>query len=378
MKYRSEIDGLRALAVVPIIFYHAGFTAAGGGYVGVDVFFVISGYLITTLIADELDRGEFSPLALLRKARATHPARAFAGDPDLPAVQLVLADGPRSRDLHIQRPCRCYLYVKLLLLEQHRIFPDDADLQPLLHTWSLAVEEQYYIFFPLLMMLIWRRQAVAILVTLLIASLIFAEQSLEVDPRGVFFLLPARAWELLIGALAACYLRKTGQPPFGRAASEALAATGIALIAFAILTYDESTRFPGIGALPPTLGTVMVILFTRNGGLVHRGLSLKPLIWIGLRSYGTYLWHQPVFALFQHRFGSLAFEDYVWLLVLLSFVLSEIGYRIVEHPFRRLLPVRMLSWSVAAATVVALGSALLISAQVGDTARLDPLLSLGA
>lgn len=365
MKYRSDIDGLRALAVVPIILYHAGFTAAGGGYVGVDVFFVISGYLITTLIADELDRGEFSLWRFYeRRARRILPALLLVILTCLPFSWFWLM-APDLKTFTSSVLAVVTFTSNFFFWSNTGYFQTMADLQPLLHTWSLAVEEQYYIFFPLLMMLIWRRQAVAILATLLIASLIFAEQSLEVDPRGVFFLLPARAWELLIGALAACYLRKTGQPPFGRAASEALAATGLALIAFAILTYDESTRFPGIGALPPTLGTVMVILFTRNGGLVHRGLSLKPLIWIGLRSYGTYLWHQPVFALFQHRFGSLAFEDYVWLLVLLSFVLSEIGYRIVEHPFRRLLPVRMLSWSVAAATAVAIGSALLISVQVG-------------
>lgn len=363
MRYRAEIDGLRALAVVPVILYHAGFATLGGGYVGVDVFFVISGYLITTIIADEIDQGRFSLWHFYeRRARRILPALLLVILTCLPFAWFWLM----PRDLETF----AYSIIAVLTFSSNFFFWSNtgyfetmAELQPLLHTWSLAVEEQYYVVFPLLMMLIWRRSVVPILVAMLIASLIFAELALAINPAGVFFLLPSRAWELLAGALVALWLRKTGQPPVHPAVGGALAMTGIALIAFAILAYSETTRFPGLSALPPVIGTAMVILFAREGSLAYRVLTLRPLVRTGLISYGAYLWHQPVFALFQHRFGSSAFADYVWPLIILSFALAYLGYRIVEQPFRRRLSVGTLAWSVASATTLAIGGAAVIYIQ---------------
>jgi peptidoglycan/LPS O-acetylase OafA/YrhL len=372
MKYRAEIDGLRALAIVPVVLYHAGFPAFGGGYVGVDVFFVISGYLITTIIADELAQGRFSLWHFYeRRARRILPALFLVILTSLPFCWLWLM--PRDLETFTKSVLAVVTFTSNFYFRTNTgYFETTAEFQPLLHTWSLAVEEQYYIFFPLFMMLIWRRSVVPILAVLLIASLILAEWMLAIDPTGAFFLLPSRVWELLIGALAALYLRKTGQPPVGRAVGETLAAVGIALIAIAILACDDSTRFPGISALPPTLGTVMVILFARDGGLVYRVLSQKPLVWIGLISYGTYLWHQPVFVLFQHRFGNVAFTDYVWPLVALSFALAYLGYRVVEQPFRRRLSVKALSWSMGSAATVAISVAVLIYMQVNERPQSIP------
>lgn len=358
--------------MVPVILYHAGFSAFGGGYVGVDVFFVISGYLITTIIADEIDQGRFSLLHFYeRRARRILPA----------LLLVILACLPFCWFWLMPRDLESFAYSVLAVVtftsnfffwNSTGYFDTMAELQPLLHTWSLAVEEQYYIFFPLLMMLIWRRSVVPILAVLLVASLLLAEWALAVDPAGAFFLLPSRAWELLIGALIALYLRKSGPPPIGAAVGGALAASGIALIVFAIAAYSESTRFPGVSALPPAIGTAMVILFTQKGSVAHRVLTLKPLVWVGLISYGAYLWHQPVFALFQHRFGRTDFADHALLLILLSFALAYLGYRIVEQPFRRRLPVRALTWSVGSAVAAAVGAAVVIYVQADQRPQSVP------
>lgn len=352
--------------MVPVVLYHAGFTAFGGGYVGVDVFFVISGYLITTIIADEIEQGRFSIWHFYeRRARRILPALFLVILASLPFCWFWLM--PRDLETFANSVLAVVTFTSNFFFWSNTgYFETTAELQPLLHTWSLAVEEQYYIVFPLLMMLIWRRSVGPILAALLVASLILAEWALSFDPAGVFFLLPSRAWELLIGALAALYLRRTGQRPVGRSMCDVLAASGVALVVLAIFAYDDSTRFPGFSALPPTLGTVMVILFARDGSLVHRILSLRPLVWIGLISYGTYLWHQPIFALFQHRFGSIAFDGYVWPLIGLSFALAYAGYRIVERPFRRRVSVRTLSWSVVASALVSVGAAVLIYVQVDE------------
>lgn len=345
---------------MPVIFYHAGLSAFGGGFVGVDVFFVISGYLITTIIAEEIDRGQFSLLHFYeRRARRILPALLLVILGCLPFCWFWLM--PRDLETFTTSVLAVVTFTSnFFFWSKTGYFDTMAELQPLLHTWSLAVEEQYYIFFPLLMILIWRRSVVLVLAALLVASLLLAEWTLGVDPAGAFFLLPSRAWELLIGALTALYLRKSGLPPVGAAVAGALAATGVALIAFVVVAYGESTRFPGVSALPPTLGTALVILFAREGGIAFRVLTFRPLVWVGLISYGAYLWHQPVFALFQHRFGRDAFSDHVLLLILLSFALAHLGYRIVEQPFRRRLPVRTLVWSTGAATAVAVGLAVLI------------------
>ncbi|MEQ8291055.1 MAG: acyltransferase family protein [Roseovarius sp.] len=358
------MDGLRALAVVPVVLYHAGFTAFGGGYVGVDVFFVISGYLITTIIADEIDSGRFSLRRFYeRRARRILPALFLVVLVSLPFAWFWLM--PRDLETFTYSVLSVATFTSnFFFWSRTGYFETSAELQPLLHTWSLAVEEQYYILFPLLMMLIWRRSVIPILVTLTIASLVLAEWALSLDRAAVFFLLPTRAWELLLGALAALYLRTSGAPRLRPVLCDGLAASGIALIAFAILVYDDGTRFPGLSALPPTVGTVLVILFARDGGVVQRLLSLRPLVGIGLISYGTYLWHQPVFALVQHRFGRIAFDQNVWLLIGLSFALAYVGYRLVEQPFRRRLPTRAVAWSMVGSAVVSVGAAVLIYMQV--------------
>ena len=364
MKYRPEIDGLRAFAVVPVILYHAGFPAFSGGYVGVDVFFVISGFLITTIIADQISQGQFSLMRFYeRRARRILPVLFTVILASLPFAWFWLM--PRDLETYTYSVLAVATFTSnLFFFSETGYFETAAELQPMLHTWSLAVEEQYYIVFPLLMMLIWHRAPGVILSALLVISLLAAEWALDVDPAAVFFLLPTRAWELLMGALAALYLRRAVNPSGNALVFDGLSALGLGLVVMTVVFYDDTTRFPGIAAVPPTVGTVLMILFARPGGVVHRALSLRPLVWIGLISYGAYLWHQPVFSLFQHRFGSVAFTTYAVPLIGLSFALAFASFHSIEQPFRKGASVRTLIWAMFGSVTVAVGAAVVMFIQV--------------
>lgn len=348
--------------MVPVLLYHAGFAVAPGGYVGVDVFFVISGYLITTILADQLTQGSFSVWQFYeRRARRILPVLLLVILTSLPFGWLWLL--PRDLASFGDSILAVLSFTSNLFFRNSSgYFQTSADLQPLLHTWSLAVEEQFYIGFPLLLMLVWRRPVV-VLAALLAGSLVYAEIALVRDPVAAFFLLPSRGWELLAGALVALYLRKTPLPVLGQIPSAILAAAGIGLIAIAVLSYGETTQFPGMAALPPTLGAALVILFARGGNPVQRALGLRGLVWIGLRSYGAYLWHQPVFALFRHRFGPEAFADAAVPLIVLSFGLAHLGFHLVEQPFRHRLSRRSLLLALAGAAAAAIGAAILVQTQ---------------
>lgn len=179
-----------------------------------------------------------------------------------------------------------------------------------------------------------KRALMAILIALFIASFSLSQWGIYNRPSATFFLLPARAWELLLGIFAALYLAKAA--PISRTLrTDILSFTGLTLIAVPIFLYDKFTPFPGAYALPATVGTVLVILFARPGTLAHRLLATRPMVAVGLISYSAYLWHQPVFAFFKHRFGSAYFEDWAFALIALSLLLAMLSYRIVETPFRR-------------------------------------------
>lgn len=372
MRYRAEIDGLRALAIVPVVLYHAGFPVFGGGFVGVDVFFVISGYLITTIIAEDLAKGRFSLWDFyLRRARRILPALLLVMLVSLPFCWAWMM--PRDLVAFSKSLLAVLTFTSNFYFWQETgYFETTAHLQPLLHSWSLAVEEQFYILFPFLMLLIWRRGPGWILAGLMLVSLVLAEWALEHDAGAAFFLLPFRAWELLAGASVALYLRHRTAPllaPFGR---EVLAGLGVLLIAGAVLGVSGGARFPGVAALPPVIGTVLVILFAREGGWVCRALAAGPLVRVGLISYGFYLWHQPVFALVTHRFGPVAFADWAGWLILLAFLLALLGHRFVEEPFRRRVSAKMLGLSIGVSVIVVIGFGLVIHDQADDHPRSVP------
>lgn len=341
MKYRREIDGLRAVAVLPVILFHAGFEAFAGGFIGVDVFFVISGYLITTIILADMNNEKFSITTFYeRRARRILPALFFVMLCCLPFAWFWLLPN------HLKDFCQSLTAVSVfssnvLFWRESGYFGTAAELKPLLHTWSLAVEEQYYILFPLFLMALWKlrkRWIFGSLMAVAAVSLVVAQWGAYNKPTATFFLLPTRGWELAIGALIAFYfLYKREQAEFitsHKATSEALGALGLALICYSIFAFDESTPFPSLYALIPTIGTALIIIFATSATIVGRLLSAKIMVGIGLISYSTYLWHQPLFVFARHR--SLTEPSVTLLLVLsiLSIVLAYLSWRFVEIPFR--------------------------------------------
>ena len=250
MNYRREIDGLRALAVVPVILFHAGFEWFSGGFVGVDIFFVISGYLITSIILSGKQDGTFTLLRFYeRRARRILPVLFFIMLACLPFAWLWM---PPHEMVEFSRSLIAVpLFVSnILFWRETGYFATANELKPLLHTWSLAVEEQYYLLFPLFLLLTWklgRRWIVALLAVMAILSLVLAQWGSMNSPTASFYLLPTRGWELLIGALVAFYLSrgiKVENSNKQKAINQAGSLLGVLLIGYAAVTFDKTTPFP--------------------------------------------------------------------------------------------------------------------------------------
>lgn len=337
MDYRREIDGLRALAVLPVILFHAGFETFSGGFVGVDVFFVISGYLITTIILAELKQGKFSIINFYeRRARRILPALFLVMFVCMPFAWLWLMPSD-MKDFSQSLIAVSLFSSNILFWRESGYFDAAAELKPLLHTWSLAVEEQYYVLFPLFLMMAWRcgrRWMLLLLAVIFLAGLSLAQWASVAEPAAAFYLLPTRGWELLIGAFAAFYLSKADRTVFKQATSEVGGWLGVFLILYAVFTYSKAVPFPGLFALVPTIGAALVILFASRETSVGRLVGNKALVGVGLLSYSAYLWHQPLFAFARHQ-GLTEHDKFVFLtLSVLSIVLAYFSWRFVEAPFR--------------------------------------------
>lgn len=337
MVYRREIDGLRALAVLPVILFHAGFQLFGGGFVGVDIFFVISGYLITTIIVAELEQGKFSIINFYeRRARRILPALFFIMLVCLPFAWLWLL--PQDLKSFSQSLVAVTVFSSnIFFWRTSGYFDSDAALKPLLHTWSLAVEEQYYVLFPLLLILTWKlgkRWVLSALVLIFISSLGFAAWVSTAKPETAFYLLPARGWELLVGAFVAFYFATYPNKSFGRSVNEIGALIGIALIGYAIFVFDDQTPFPSVYTLAPTVGAALIMVFANQTTHVGRFLGGKLLVGIGLISYSAYLWHQPLFAFARHRSLTEPNQFVYGLLSVSSLMLAYFSWKFVETPFR--------------------------------------------
>lgn len=341
MKYRSEIDGLRAVAVIPVILYHAGFKSFSGGFIGVDIFFVISGYLITTIILNDMDSGKFSIVNFYeRRARRILPVLFFVILCCLPFAWIWLMPN-YYKEFSDSLSAVATFSSNILFWRESGYFATGADLKPLLHTWSLAVEEQYYVIFPLILMLLYKlrkRWIFGFLMIVAFVSLSLAQVGSVKWPSSTFFLLPARFWELTIGALTAfVFIYKPEQINkirSKRILSEVMGFVGLLMIFFAMFTFDHNTPFPSVYALIPTLGTAFLIAFASPASLMGRILSLRPVVGVGLISYSAYLWHQPLFVFARH--GSLEEPSVRLLLFLsgLSLLLAFISWKYIETPFR--------------------------------------------
>lgn len=338
MDYRKEIDGLRALAVLPIILFHTGFEKFSGGFIGVDVFFVISGYLITTIILAELEQGKFSIINFYeRRLRRILPALYFVLFICIPFAYFWLLPSD-MRDFSKSLVAVSFFVSNILFWQDSSYFASALELKPLLHTWSLAVEEQFYIFFPAFLMLFWKLGKYWVLVMLgflFVASFALAEWASYVKPSPAFYLLPTRGWELLIGVFAAFYLSQNKPTKSKKIIGELMGWLGVTLIFYAIFNYGKNTPFPGFYALVPTLGALLIILFATQRNSVGKFLGNKIFCGIGLISYSSYLWHQPLFAFAKYR-GFSESNYYIFsFLFATTFVLAYLSWKFIETPFRK-------------------------------------------
>ena len=342
--YRADIDGLRAIAVLSVLAFHLDVPFVPGGFVGVDVFFVISGYLIGARMWRELNEGSFS-LASFWERRVRRIFPAFAVTMIGVAVLSYLLMLPQElTEIAGSFTAASFSLSNVWFFAHAGYFEAPAGSQPLLHTWSLGVEDQFYLVLPLLLMPLtaylkdWARAAVILVAA---ASLGLSAIAAFSNPDGAFYLLPTRTWELLLGTLLAMDLVP---PP--TAHRNLIGMAGVALVGASALLIGKTMPFPGLTAIPPCLGTALVIHSGRSSGaedrgaepLVRRLLSLRPMVFVGLISYSLYLWHWPVIVFFLHAttlmvgYSKRAQEIPV---AALAFALAYLSWRFVERPFRR-------------------------------------------
>ncbi|MDB4672259.1 acyltransferase [Akkermansiaceae bacterium] len=328
--YRPEIDGLRAISVIGVVLFHLelGFP---GGFVGVDVFFVISGYLITGILLRQLGQDRFSLMEFwARRVRRIVPAAmvmvvgalligAFLQTPER------YASLARSAMAHVLMASNCYF------TRDQGYFAEKSDHEPLLHTWSLSVEEQFYLIFPLIVCFVWKRAPQRLALVFTSAALIsFSWSWIEVvsNPKWAFFLLPARGWELLVGALLAILPQKTMRS----LGDEAWAGLGLVLVLAPMFFFDRQTAFPGPGALAPVLGAALLI-WTGGSTKIGKLLGWRALVKIGLISYSLYLWHWPFVVFAREMVIELTLTWKISLLVA-SLLAGYSSWRWVEMPSR--------------------------------------------
>lgn len=371
--YRRDIDGLRAVAILPVLFYHAGLGLFPGGYVGVDVFFVISGFLITGIIAREVDAGRFSILGFYeRRARRILPALMVM----LAFVLCVAAYAYFPGDFAKlpQSALMTTLFVSNVgFFLETGYFAGSAETMPLLHTWSLAVEEQFYLGFPILLILITRfmpARRTAILVAIAALSFALAVATQASGSGFAFYLLPPRAWELFIGALLAVAAFPPIRPRWLR---EGVALAGLAAIAYAALSFDKTTVFPGVNALFPVLGAAALILCA-PGTLVGRLLETAPMVGIGLISYSLYLWHWPLIVFTEYMTDTRLMGWVSVAVIAASFAAAYLSWRWVERPFRSAAIFdrrRVFRWTAASMALACVASLVLMMTN-GWPARFSP------
>ncbi|MEH6568444.1 MAG: acyltransferase, partial [Halioglobus sp.] len=300
LAYRPEIDGLRAIAVLAVVLYHAEFAIFGGdpftgGYIGVDVFFVISGYLITSIIVREIKRESFSFQRFYeRRARRILPALFTVMAATLPFAWLYLL--PKAMKEYAGSLLSSLFFgSNIWFWREDSYTAEPSALKPLLHTWSLSVEEQFYVLFPVFLLLVWRfakQHALSILLLGFVICLQIAQIGSAQTPEAAFFLLPFRGWELLAGSILALLELQRGRAPGGFAAWS-MPAVGLGLIFLSVLVFDEQTQHPSYVTLVPVIGSMLIIWFSDPGSSFTRILGGRIFVGLGLISYSFYLWHFP-------------------------------------------------------------------------------------
>ena len=336
--YRPDIDGLRAVAVIPVVLFHSKISLFPGGFVGVDIFFVISGYLISNILLHDISRDQFSILTFYeRRIRRIFPALftvlLFAAC----AAFVILLPGALGEldyfGTHLFGAT--FFYSNYQFMSETGYFAAAAEDNPLLHLWSLAVEEQFYIVFPVYLYLVSRffrdRLGLATMAVLLV-SLVYSIYLVQNNPADAFYSTPARAWELMLGAILAIFPRKA---PMDQRVAQVLGAAGLGFIAYSILFYNAQTPFPGAAALAPCVGAAL-ILYTgqRNMTLAGRLLSTSAFRYPGLISYSLYLWHWPVLVFYRMYAITPVSQMEIALLLVAMTAAAWASWKFVEAPFR--------------------------------------------
>ena len=333
--YRRDIDGLRAIAVLAVVFYHAKFPAFEGGFVGVDIFFVISGYLITSIILNDLRANRFSFLRFYeRRVRRIFPALTVMILLTVPFSWFLLTPVD-FKDFSQSIGFALASISNVLFWMEAGYFGTESELKPLIHTWSLGIEEQFYLVFPFILMTIWRfsrRYLMVFLVFIIISSLVLSEFTSRTDQSMSFYLIHTRVWELMVGALLAYWgILK----PVGTMRNLVVQqCTGLVLIFGAILLFSDQTNHPGFMTVIPVMGAGLLLRYGHNGGFIDSLLGNWVLVKIGLISYSLYLFHHPIFAFMRnYLLNPPTFYDYSFA-ILFSFLAAYGSYKYVETPFR--------------------------------------------
>lgn len=338
VKYRPDIDGLRAIAILTVVAYHAGVPGVSGGFVGVDVFFVLSGFLITSLLYQELERtGRISIINFYaRRVRRLLPALAATVLLTAVVACFVLIPDPELRwfaqsAISVAAGASNMFF----LVKTGGYFDATSETQPLLHTWSLAVEEQFYVLWPLLLWLVVarsghrsRRNVLVVIAAVSAASLVLALLLTPISQQASFYLMPTRLWELGVGAMLAVagWRARSGSV-------SVVALLGLTLVVGSVFVLDGGSLFPGLGALPAVIGTTLLVLAGSSSNRISHGLSHPWLVWIGLRSYSWYLLHWPALTLVRVH----TMEQNLWRdvgIAIATLIAADLSFRLVEQPFR--------------------------------------------
>ena len=336
MQYKKQIDGLRAIAVLSVLFFHADYSLFKGGYIGVDIFFVISGYLITSIILKDLSNNSFTIRDFYgRRIRRIVPVLFFV-------VFIVTFFSflwllPYDLRYFGKSLASIPFFSSNFIFYLEGGYFDQVDIRPLGHTWSLGIEEQFYLLYPIFLLTIYKtnKKFLVFLIILMSSFLVSYWWSIHY-PRAAYFLLPSRIWELFAGGLIAVYGNKSFlNNKFNiEGFSQTMSFLGLLLIIYSIYHFDEKTIFPGLNAIIPVAGTSLIILYASNNTLVSKILSNKILVFGGLISYSIYLWHQPIFVFFKVFFDRNPDQLEKIFLIWLTVFLSYLTWKYIEKPFR--------------------------------------------